>query len=156
MKLLDFLDDPALNLLRRQMGADYLGDFQLFDPQKQLTYAEREALELGQLHTSASHTRALKDKTLALKNSRVWLQADDRIHLAHCDEVQHLRNQGQNIHCGTHSWSRQAELCLDCLALLNYQGLDARRARRPEFYQPIVEEFSLAEFQRYYPFYPLI
>ena len=73
MKLIDFLQDSQLNLLRRQMGTDDYGNFQLFDPQRQLTYAEREALEQGELHISASLTRALRDKTLALKNSRIWL-----------------------------------------------------------------------------------
>jgi hypothetical protein len=154
MKLIDFLQDSQLNLLRRQMGTDDYGNFQLFDPQRQLTYAEREALEQGELHISARLTRALRDKTLALKNSRIWLLNDNALHLAHCHQVQHIRNLGQAVRCGTHDWSH-GELCLDCLALLNYRGLDARRARRAEFCDPIVQQFSLQEFQQLYPFYPL-
>lgn len=156
MKLLDFFSDPQLNALRRQMGTDDYGDFQLFDPQRQLTYAEREALEQGGLEVAASVTRALRDKTLAFKNSRVWMLAEQRLHLAHCEKVQHVRHLGQAVQCGTHHWHASTELCLDCLALLNYQGLDARRARRPEFFEPILEQFDLQEFQRLYPFYPLL
>lgn len=155
MKLIDFLQDSQLNLLRRQMETQHYGDFQLFDPQRQLSYDEREALEQGELHISASSTRALRDKTLALKNSRIWLLSDSLLHLAHCRQVQHIRNLGQPVQCGTHDW-QHGELCLDCLALLNYKGLDARRARRAEFCEPIVKQFSLYEFQQLYPFYPLV
>jgi len=39
---------------------------------------------------------------------------------------------------------------------LQYQGVDARRMRRAEFSDQVVEHFSLADFKVDYPFYPII
>ena len=101
MKLYDFFADPDLNRLRQQMEADELGDFHLFDPHKQLTYQEREALELGQLSIHSNDLRVLKDKTLAFKNSRVWVLHEEHLHLASCRLVQRLRHQPKDLLCGT-------------------------------------------------------
>lgn len=157
MQLYDFLSDPAFNELRHKMGTDQLGQFELFDPAKQLTYSEREALAEQGLEIPANELRILKDKTLALKNSRVWLKHDD-YHLAYCPQVQQLRHRSQLALLGTYEWPQHKEhqVCLECLALLQYQGVDARRLRRTEFSGQISEHFDLAEFTQNYPFYPLI
>lgn len=157
MRLYDFLADPSLNQLRQQMGAQELGQFELFDPSKQLTYAEREALEEQGLEALSNELRVLKDKTLALKNSRVWLKHEN-YHVAHCAQVQQLRHHSQPVLLGTYTWPQHKDysVCLECLALLQYQGVDARRLRRTEFAEQISEHFSLAEFIKDYPFYPLI
>ena len=49
MKITDFFQDEGFNRLRERMGTDALGNFELFDPARQLTYAEREALDNGML-----------------------------------------------------------------------------------------------------------
>ena len=154
MKLPDFLDDPNLNKLRQAMGADELGEFELFDPQKQLTYSEREALESGDFGVSAGDLRVIKDKTLAYKNSRLWLSHDNKYHLAYCQEVQQLRHRQHQVHCGTET-NNDDDLCLECLALLKYHGVDNRRIRRGEFSEQVQEEFDLVEFKREFPFYPV-
>lgn len=154
MKLADFLKDPELNKLRQTMGADELGSFELFDPQKQLTYSEREALEQGEFDINAAELRALKDKTLAYKNSRLWLTHDDKYHLAYCPAVQQLRHRQVLVKAGTEANAQDA-LCLECLALLKYQGVDSRRVRRNEFVEHVQEAFDLAEFKTLYPFYPV-
>lgn len=156
MQLPDFLEDSSLNALREKMGATKLGTFELFDPNKQLTYSERETLADTGLAIFSQELRVLKDKTLALKNSRVWLK-EDGYHLALCPKVQQLRLQPNEFQVGTFQWpnSKQHPVCLECLAVLQYQGIDARRLRRLEFAEQISEQFSLAEFQQSYPFYPL-
>lgn len=157
MKLPDFLQDPALNRLREQMGATQPGHFELFDAEKQLTYAEREALELGSISISPHSLRVLKDKTLAYKNTRVWLHDDKDYHLAYCPRVQGLRHRQDEVTVGTGDLpdSKDCGVCLECLSVLQYQGVDARRLRRAEFSEPIREQFSLDDFKLEYPFYPI-
>lgn len=158
MKLHDFLEDAELNALRSKMGAHALGQFELFDPAKQLTYSEREALKTDGLNVTANELRVLKDKTLAYKNSRAWLKHGQHYHLANCPQVQQLRHQSTSLLLGTYLWpvSKDSALCVECLAVLQYQGIDSRRLRRTEFIEQIRQQFSLAEFQKQYPFYPLI
>lgn len=154
MKLPDFLDDTGLNTLRQKMGAEGLGEFELFDPQKQLTYSEREALEEGHFSINAAELRALKDKTLAYKNSRIWLGHEQKYHLAYCQTVQQLRHRQVSVVTGTEA-NAEDDLCLECLALLKYQGVDSRRVRRNEFTEHVQEEFDLADFKKTFPFYPV-
>ena len=157
MKLPDFLDDKDFNQLRRTMGAESPGQFELFDPEKQLTYTEREALESGLVELAAPALRVLKDKTLAYKNSRVWLQKGDDIHLAYCKTVQSLRHREQAIQISTGNFHPQHQsVCLECLSVLQYQGIDARRMRRAEFSDQVVEQFSMDDFKNAYPFYPIL
>ncbi len=158
MKLPDFLQDTGLNRLRRSMGTDQYGEFELFDPEKQLTYAEREALEETGLTIHSASLRVLKDKTLAFKNTRIWLRDGDDYHLAYCQRVQSLRHKTDDLSAGTGAMSAHKDhgACLECLAVLQYQGIDSRRLRRAEFSEQIREQFSLAEFQQQYPFYPIV
>ena len=158
MKLTDFLEDDSFNRLRQRMGAIKPGSFELFDPDKQLTYAEREALEAGAVNVSSSLLRVLKDKTLAYKNSRVWLADGDDYHLAYCQRVQALRHHADHIDAGSGvaPAGKNTGVCLECLSVLQYQGVDARRLRRAEFSDQIREQFSLADFKLEYPFYPIV
>lgn len=157
MQLIDFTEDSQLNALRQQMGTSQLGHFELFDPQKQLSYNERETLSSEGLQLMSHEVRVLKDKTLAFKNSRIWL-LQHNYHLANCPSVQQLRLHSRETLIGTYQWptSKHQQVCLECLAVLQYQGIDARRLRRLEFSEQISEQFSLAEFQQCYPFYPLL
>ncbi len=157
MKLPDFLQDPELNRLRQQMGADKPGEFELFDPEKQLTWSEREGLMAGDLPVATHYLRVLKDKTLAYKNSRVWLHDGQDYHVAYCQRVQSLRHRETEVLAGTGVFSAAKDqgVCLECLSVLLYQGVDARRLRRAEFSEQIREHFSLQEFWQEYPFYPI-
>lgn len=157
MRLVNFLEDEGFNELRRKMGAEQLGTFELFDPSRQLSYEEREALEEQGMAVSGHDLRVLKDKTLAFKNSRVWLKQQD-YHLAQCHTVQQARLHQGEVLLGTYQWrfSSQHNVCLECLAILQYQGIDTRRLRRTEFSEQISEQFLLAEFKQLYPFYPLV
>ena len=159
MHLLNFLDDEDFNRLRHLMGADTLGTFELFDPNVQLSYAEREALASIGIHIEANHVKVLRDKTIALKNSRVWLKQHQTFHVAHCAHVQSLRLKFAMVELGTYQWLEEKtehQICLECLALLQYQGADARRIRRPEFAEQLIQQFSLPEFFKQFPAYPLI
>lgn len=158
MKLLDFLEFEQFNQMRKQMNTTALGEFELFDPSKQLTWSEREALEQKGLVIQGADLRPLRDKTLAFKNSRVWLKHDRVFHLGYCPQIQQLRLKKANIKVGTYLWqtSKENEVCLDCLAHIQYQGIDHRRLRRPEFIEQIQEQFSLEEFNQEYPPYPII
>lgn len=157
MKLPDFLEDDDLNRLRQRMQAHELGQFELFDPSRQLTWSEREALAAQGLTIATVDLRVLKDKTLAYKNSRVWVTHDGVYHLAYCQPMQALRHRRPDLRTGTTEWPRQKDggVCLECLALLQYQGVDSRRLRRTEFSEQISEQFSLQAFCSEYPFYPV-
>ena len=158
MKLLDFLEFEQFNQMRKQMNTTVLGEFELFDPSKQLTWSEREALEQKGLVIQGADLRPLRDKTLAFKNSRVWLKHDQVFHLGYCPQIQQLRLKQASIKVGTYLWqtSKENEGCLDCLAHIQYQGIDHRRLRRPEFIEQIQEQFSLEEFNQEYPPYPIV
>lgn len=156
MKLDDVLLSPAFNQLREQMGTDQLGDFRLFDPQKMLNYSERESLDRAELRLPASELRVLKDKTLAYKNSRVWVEHDDTFHLAYCEQMQGVRHRQKTVRCGSEQPPDELDVCLQCLSLLHYQGVDARRIRRNEFTEQVQERFELTSFKEQFPFYPLL
>ena len=159
MKLKSLDDFPGLTELREKMGASELGEFELFDPQRHITYSEREALNLGELNLQSQQLRILKDKTLAFKNSRVWLSWSEELnpvyHLAACQSVQKRRHMKQAFSAGIGFSGVDVPVCVECLQLLKYQGLDARRGRRLDN-ETLQREFSLEEFQGQYPFYPLI
>ena len=139
------------------MGADELGSFELFDPQKQITYSERELLELGEFEISSTSLKILKDKTIAFKNTRLWLTwlEQEDFHLAACDHVQKRRHQKASFIAGLKQPTGH-RVCLDCLQLLKFDGFDARRSRRLDLAETIQKEFKLADFQGVYPFYPLV
>lgn len=158
MKLLDFLQDEAFNQLRQRMGTQALGQFELFDPAKQLSWSEREALSTEGMLVKAGELRILKDKTVAFKNTRAWLYHEHHYHLSACPQVQALRHHNASAKIGTFNWSAKKDetVCLECLAVLQYQGIDTRRLRRTEFAEHISEQFSLQEFEQQYPFYPIV
>jgi len=157
MKIKSFDDFEPFNKQREKMGADQLGSFELFDPQKQITYSERELLEQGIFEISSRGLKILKDKTTAFKNTRLWLTwpEDETFHLAACDQVQKRRHQKFSFIAGLQQPVGH-RVCLDCLQLLKFDGFDARRSRRLDLAETIQKEFKLADFQKEYPFYPLV
>ena len=157
MHIKPFDDFEPFNQLRKKMGTQKLGSFELFDPQRQITYSEREALGLGQFTIESSRLRVLKDKTIAFKNTRLWLSWPEHTsyHLAACDLIQKRRHKKSDFIAGLNQPSESA-VCLECLQLLKYQGFDARRSRRLDLAETLQKEFKLSEFQNEYPFYPLV
>jgi hypothetical protein len=157
MQIQDFDDFEPFNTLRKKMGAEKLGSFELFDPEKQITFSERELLELGGFEVSSNRLRILKDKTFAFKNTRLWLSWSDHehYHLVGCDLVQKRRHKKANVIAGLHQPTDKI-VCLDCLQLLKFDGLDARRSRRLDLAETVQKEFKLTEFKKDYPFYPLV
>lgn len=157
MRIKDFEDFEPFNQLRKEMGAEKLGSFELFDPEKQITYSERELLELGSFNVPSNRLRILKDKTFGFKNTRLWLSwpEHENFHLAACDLVQKRRHKKSDFIAGLHQPTNQT-VCIECLQLLKFDGLDARRSRRLDLAETMQKEFKLTEFQEEYPFYPLV
>ena len=104
MELMDFTEFEPFNDLRRKMGTDRLGYFELFDPAIHLTGSERSELEnVGRL-VKPNELRILPDKTLAIKNSRVLAYNPDEswyrnhrqyptYHVAFCSQLEELIKQ---------------------------------------------------------------
>lgn len=152
MKLFDFREDNAFNQLKKAMGAAEAGHFVSFDPEHQLTFGEREALARASIEISAGDVRILRDRTIALKNSRVWIEGGGMIHIANCADVIQLRNQ-LRIMVSTRNPEKNLSICPECLAELKYLGLDGRKSRRLS--EQLDELFSMEQFRQDYPFYPV-
>lgn len=157
MKLKPLNDFPGLSEPRQQMGATQLGEFELFDAAYHITYPEREALNNGQFELTVEQLRVLKDRTLAFKNTRLWMTWADEpyFHLATCEHVQKQRLNKQTFRAGVHRPETSLKVCVHCLQWLKFDGLDARRGRRLDMEQ-VQDDFSLKSFQDEYPFYPIL
>jgi hypothetical protein len=152
MKLYNFLEESEFNALKHRMGADGYGHFVEFDPEHQLTFGERDQLARGVLIALPGQLRILPDRTLALKNSRVWIEGEGQIHLAACAELHRLRD-ADSINASTRDPEKTLSICPDCLAELKYLGLDGRKSRRLS--EQLDELFSMERFRQDYPFYPV-
>lgn len=185
MKLPDFTEFEPYNALRKQMGTDRLGYFELFDPALHLTGSERSELEHSGVLQALSSIKVLPDRTLALKNSRVvaynpnenWYRTHREYpsyHLALCSQLETLRTQEADTEFlltsriaedynlvkirGSGEVSLQAHgfvVCKHCLHTLRYKDYDEFRNRRRGYSQKVLGEFSLKEFFRLYQQYPL-
>ena len=157
MKLKPLDQFPGLTELRGAMGADQLGTFDLFDPRVHITYQERDDLTQGVMSLPTEQLRVLKDRTLAFKNTRLWLswEGENLFHLATCEQVQKQRLHKQTFVVGNITPPSSKKVCLHCLQLLKFDGLDARRGRRLDSDQ-LQEAFSLQAFKTQYPFYPIL
>lgn len=167
MKLPDFLAFEPFNTLRERMGAQELGQFEFFDPRLHLTADERDTLAEG-LTVTWQALRCLHDYTLAFKNSRVllWREAPGEggaapeYHLAYCRRLQALRRADADgrVRVATQlpppdPWPWR--VCRECLQQLQFRGFDAARARHRDYSDRVLEEFSLDDFWRNYPPYPV-
>jgi len=161
MPLPDFLAFEPFNLLRQQMGATELGQFEFFDPKKHISGDEKLQLQTG-LGVDKGQLLELLDYTLAYKNSRVlisvWepVSGDDWVyHLATCEKFPQLpteiRATTQRPQHGFGSFN----VCVECLQRLRYKGFDAVRNRHRHYSQRLHDDFNLEEFFRQYPTYPL-
>lgn len=163
MNLIDFECFDPLNQLRSKMETKKLGNFKLINPEIHLTYVQTEALQNNEMPLTGSQIRLLADKTLAYKNSRLWVKIErdpvtqiptNEYHLSNCEHVQQYRQKNLPLIAGS-SMLVGGRVCGECLMELKYQGLDARRGRRQGFMDSVIETFSLEEFQTSYPFYPI-
>jgi hypothetical protein len=110
MQLPNFLDDPALNDLRTQMGARELGTFRLSVNAYRFTVRELEQLILEGIEIRyLDEVRALPDGTLCYKDRRVLLYTREAAagalttgttaaplppyHFSNCATVRRLREQ---------------------------------------------------------------
>lgn len=165
MILPDFLDFEPFNLLRQTMGATELGQFEFFDPQQHLTAEELKALETVGLKVPLAGVRSLADSTLAYKNSRVLLyplgqRGEPIYHLASCDLLQQARANSVGIDWAATVVSPEVDgqachVCSACLQTMQYQSFDAVRSRHREYSQRVRDNFSVLDFFKRYPCYPL-
>lgn len=153
MKLDDFLEFEPFNQLRAAMGTDQLGYFELFDPKLHLTGEERSQLERLGLSLPSHQVGRLLDHTLCYKNSRVVLVAQGCYHLSHCEVLQ--ANEEVTIATSMQPLSPVLSVCPACLQLLGYQGYDAHKARKEGYNARVLADFSLSQFWREYPPYPI-
>lgn len=185
MELQDFTEFEAFNTLRKKMGTDRLGYFELFDPAIHLTGQERSQLESPGLLMKPEAMKVLPDKTLAIKNSRVlafvpsenWFR-DRReypaYHVAMCSELEELKREHpeQEVMVTTRL-SDDYELmklrsggdmelvnhgfvvCKNCLHTLRYKDFDLYRNRKRGYSQKVLSNFNLRDFYRLYQQYPL-
>lgn len=105
MQLPNFLDDPALNELRAQMGTRELGTFRLSVNAYRFTVRELEQLILEGIEIRyLDEVRALPDGTLCYKDRRVLLYGREAApdmpvtalspyHFSNCATVRALREQ---------------------------------------------------------------
>lgn len=166
MILPDFLEFEPFNSLRNTMGATELGQFEFFDPQLHLTAEELRALDTVGLSVSLKAVRSLADSTLAYKNSRVLLYPvgaaiEPIYHLANCELLLKARSNNAGsawaaaVVSPTEGASQTYRVCSACLQTMQYQSFDAVRSRHREYSQRVQDNFSLLDFFKRYPCYPL-
>jgi len=185
MKLPDFTNFDSFNSLRQKMGTTELGYFELFNPVLHLTGNERSELERSGILQSIKSIKVLPDKTLALKNSRViaynpnenWFRQHREYptyHVAFCSKLEELgATQAETELLVTSRIAEDYDLlkirasgdvslqahgfvvCKHCLHALRYKDFDEFRNRRRGYSQKVLSDFSLHEFFKLYPQYPL-
>lgn len=185
MNLPDFTEFSPFNELRNKCGTTELGYFELFDPIRHLTGAERSELERSGYMVAVADVSSLPDRTLNYKNSRVIAYVPDAnwyrnhreypsYHLARCSALEALKRDNPNLQLLV--TSRRSEdypivtidtngqvasklqtfvVCKQCLHALRYKDYDEFRNRRRGYSQRVLEQFQLAEFFRLYKQYPL-
>ncbi len=146
MKLVDFHEFEAFNALRERMGQADLGQFELFDPLRHLTWQERQELEANWVSVPAQTLHSYSDKTLAYKNSHVFSCTDEHYHFALCDKLTKRIGQGRLVETRVTlntSLLNQHQVCEYCLHAVSYQGFDAYRHRHQEYNDQIIKQFRL-------------
>lgn len=179
MKLPDFANYRALLELREQMGAVEPGNFQTGYRPDVLTIAEIEQLARGGIDVSIEDIHALKDGTLAYKDSRVLVYIRDvstyglsfttpRFHVAFCRT---LREMWANSRSGRYvvatredglfainkirpprppvSEHMRLNVCQNCLDALTFDGF--RFGLPGSRRAQIVQGFAISRFFEQYP-----
>lgn len=149
MELIDFKKDKTLDRLRSLMGSEEYGHFELFDPQRHLSWQERKSLTGHWVVISSGVLHAYNDQTLAYKNSHVFSITEEHFHFSLCDKLKNRISQGRLAEIEV---TLNAKLLLDksvceyCLHAVNYQGFDAYRRRHAEYNQRIIKKFNFSHY----------
>lgn len=149
MKLIDFKQSDSLDHLRKKMGMEDYGKFELFDPNRHLSWQERQRLSNEWIEVLSSSLHAYNDKTLAYKNSHVFCLHDEQVHFAFCDKIKKNMQQGK---MPTVSVTINPEMlhdqgvCQYCLHAVSYQGFDVYRHRHQEYNENILKQFNLLNY----------
>lgn len=148
MKLVDFKQDEQLNQLRKKMGAQQLGTFELFDPERHLSWQDRQLLakQWVQVNSNQLHT---KDKALYFKNSPVVAQVENVFHFALCDDLKKKISHGllSSVEITTKvSLLTGAANCPYCLHAVGYEGFDVYRHRHQQYNDNILKNFQLSQY----------
>lgn len=149
MKLVDFHENEALNALRKTMNDAELGEFELFDPIRHLTWQERQELEKEWIAVKAQALHAYHDKSLAYKNSHVFSCTDEHYHFALCDKLAKRIGQGRLVDMQVTlnlALLDGHEVCEYCLHAVDYQGFDAYRHRHQDYNDQIIKSFKLESY----------
>lgn len=175
LKLPDFLNDPALNSLRFEMGAPLAGPIGPKRAVQLLTAEDLEALEGGGLEIDAKTIGVSDDGTLKYKNKRVLLYIRDiggvggrhglpRFHVAYCKTLETMqrdqrfaryvvatRDDGQfllNVVSERRPIVERLDVCQMCLARLAWNGFSFDWHQPPR--REAVRAFTLTDyFARY-------
>jgi len=153
MPLPDFIEFKAFNSLRKKMGTDSLGFFELFDPIHHLTGVDRSNLNRHGLDVPSSQLSCLLDFTLIFKNSRVVAIDSNCYHISNCSSFP--KTDYYHIATSLQSVSVDLPVCKDCLQKLQYRGYDSHKARKEAYSMQVYERFSLNEFWRQHYLYPV-
>jgi len=152
MQLPNFLHFEPFEGLREKMQAEALGSFEAFDPELHLTGDERSQLHRNGYHVPFAWIRLLSDHTLALKNSRVVVVSVGHYHLTDCGD---LVAQGPTMAVTHRQPLGDLSVCPKCLHRLRYEGFDAYKERKASHSKQVLKRFSLEQFFRKYPMYPI-
>lgn len=153
MNLIDFLEFEPFNEMRAKMGTDQLGQFELFDPEIHLTGDERSLLARQGLTLPRERIGRLLDFTLSYKNSRIALIEQQRLHLAQCPELPDADRVV--VATSLRPFDPVPRVCAACLQHLTFRGYDESKARKERYNANVLENFSLEQFWKDYPPYPL-
>ena len=149
MKLIDFKQVEPLDYLREKMGMEDYGKFELFDPNRHLSWQERQRLGLEWHEVSSASLHAYSDKTLAYKNSHIFCLHNEEIHFALCDKIKKNMQQGKmpsvNVTLKSELLSGH-NVCQYCLHAVSYQGFDVYRHRHQEYNENILKQFNLLNY----------
>lgn len=154
MELPDFTNFGPFNEMRRKLGTDKLGYFELFDPAYHLTGQERSDLARSALEVNVGEMSRLLDFTLVYKNSRVILRDEDCFHLCVCRTFPSDRPTFV-VSTSESAFVDDLTVCGDCLQTLHYKGYDATKARKEAYSEQVRKGFRLSEFWSVYTQYPV-
>jgi hypothetical protein len=149
MNLADFTLDETLNHLRKKMGADKLGRFELFNPDLHLSWEQRQLLARQWVNIEGNILHTGTENLLYFKNSPVITKVDGVFHFALCDEIKKKITQGKLAKAEATTCIEllnNAQNCTYCLHAVSYQGFDAYRHRHQQYNEKILKDFNLIRF----------
>lgn len=151
MKLPDFSQFKPFNDIRKEMGADELGEFSLSLNWEEISLEEVAKLEKEGIDVALKDIKFLDDGSIAYKNRRILLYIRDwkfhgdrpsspKFHISQCSTLKNMRSKGlfekyvvstrmdgiflvNLIVSNSHQRvERKLDVCKKCLSNLNYNG----------------------------------